>query len=125
MGILDKIKSVVSGRRDQLKSGIDKASGTVESKVGAKHAPKVDKAAEKAKIVVDKLAGEEPSTSPTIGPDDSTTDTPSTPTGTADSMTDTPSPTPAGPDESMPDAPSTTTDPEESITQKDPPVTGV
>ncbi|MDQ3738844.1 MAG: antitoxin [Actinomycetota bacterium] len=102
MGILDKIKSLVSSRQDQLKSGIDKASGVVEDKVGAKHAPKVDQAAEKAKEVVDKIAGTDPVSDKAAG-DDLTGDTP----------TDhTPSTPPAN-------------DVSPAATPKDPPVTGV
>jgi hypothetical protein len=46
---------MLGGRKDQIKSGIDKGSGAIERRVGAKHADKVDSAAEKAKDVVDKL----------------------------------------------------------------------
>lgn len=56
MGLLDKIKGLLSGRQDQVKSGIDKGSDAVESKVGAEHAPKVENVGEKAKDEVDKLA---------------------------------------------------------------------
>ena len=55
MGLLDKIKSLLSGRKDQVKSGIDKGSDVVESKVGAEHAAKVENVAETAKDAVDKL----------------------------------------------------------------------
>lgn len=76
MGILDKIKNLIAGRQDQVKSGIDKASDAVEGRVGAKHAGKVDQAAEKAKDAVDKLAGDKPTPSsaadvpPTAAPKD-------------------------------------------------------
>jgi len=55
MGFLDKIKSLIGGNKDKMKQGIDKASDTVESKVGAQHADKVENVAEKAKDAVDKL----------------------------------------------------------------------
>ncbi len=55
MSLLDKIKEMLRGRKGQLKSGIDKGSGMIEKRVGAKHADKVENVAEKAKEVVDKL----------------------------------------------------------------------
>ena len=56
MGLMDKLKGLLRGRETQVKQGIDKASNAVESKVGDKHAAKVDQVAEKAKDAVDKLA---------------------------------------------------------------------
>lgn len=56
MGFMDKLKGLVRGRESQVKQGIDSASNAVEKKVGAKHAAKVDQAADKAKDAVDKLA---------------------------------------------------------------------
>ncbi len=55
MGLLDKIKEMFGGHKEEVKSGIDKASDTVEQKVGEEHAPKVENAAETAKDAVDKL----------------------------------------------------------------------
>ena len=55
MSLLDKIKGLLGGRKDQIKSGIDKGSDVIEKRVGAQHADKVENAAEKAKDVVDKL----------------------------------------------------------------------
>lgn len=55
MGLLDKIKGLLSGRKDQAKSGIDKASDAVENKVGTEHAAKVENVSETAKDAVDKL----------------------------------------------------------------------
>ncbi|WP_116997539.1 antitoxin [Desertimonas flava] len=55
MGFLDKLRNLIGGNKTKVKQGIDKASDTVESKVGAKHADKVENVAEKAKDVVDKL----------------------------------------------------------------------
>lgn len=111
MGILDKIKSLVSGRQDQLKSGIDKASGAVETKVGSKHAPKVDQAAAKAKEVVDKLARDTPST-PQAADKATVTDDATAATGTDEVKPVTPDP-PSATDAPPPAAP------------KDPPLTGV
>jgi hypothetical protein len=58
MGLLDKLKALLSGRKDEVKSGIDKTSDVVEEKVGPEHADKVEGAAEKAKDVVDDLAAD-------------------------------------------------------------------
>ena len=55
MGLLDKIKELLGGRKNQVKSGIDKGSDVIEKRVGAEHADKVEGAAEQAKDVVDKL----------------------------------------------------------------------
>ena len=56
MSILDKLKDLLRGREQQVKSGIDKASDTIEKRVGDKHASKVGGVAEKAKDAVDKLS---------------------------------------------------------------------
>lgn len=55
MGLLDKIKELLGGRKDQIKSGIDKGSGVIEKRLGPDKAAKVDNVAEKAKNAVDKL----------------------------------------------------------------------
>ena len=69
MGFMDKLKGLFKGRETQVKQGIDKASDVVESKVPEQHRDKVEDAAEKAKDVVDDLAG--------------TPDAPATPPSTA------------------------------------------
>ena len=55
MGLLDKIKGLLGGRKDQIKSGIDKGSGAIEKRLGQENAAKVENVAEKAKDAVDKL----------------------------------------------------------------------
>lgn len=55
MGLLDKLKGLLGGNKNKVKGGIDKVSNVVESKVGDKHAGKVDMAADKAKDAIDKL----------------------------------------------------------------------
>jgi len=47
MGILDKVKGLVSGREKQVEQGIDKTVDVVKDKVG--HDEKVDKAADTVK----------------------------------------------------------------------------
>lgn len=53
MGILDKVKGLVSGREKQVEQGVDKTADVVKDKVG--HDEKVDKAADtiKDKLGVD------------------------------------------------------------------------
>lgn len=55
MGVLDKIKGLLSGNKDAVKDGIDKAADAVQSKAPEAVADKVEMAAEKAKDVVDGL----------------------------------------------------------------------
>ena len=55
MGLLDKLKGLLGGNKNKVKTGIDKVSDVVESKVGEKNADKVEMAAAKAKDAVDKL----------------------------------------------------------------------
>lgn len=54
MGILDSIKSKLSGNKKQVKQGIDKGADVVDDHAGA-HADKVQKGAKVAKDQVDKL----------------------------------------------------------------------
>ena len=54
MGIIDSIKTKISGNKPQIKQGIDKAANAIDGKAG-KHADKVQKAATAAKDAVDKL----------------------------------------------------------------------
>jgi len=54
MGIFDSVKQKLSGNKDQVKQGIDKAADAVEGKAG-EHADKVQQGAEMAKDQVDKL----------------------------------------------------------------------
>ena len=58
MGLLDKVKGLLKGHEEQVKSGIDTVSDKVEEKV-PQHAAKVDAASDKAKDTVDKLAGDD------------------------------------------------------------------
>jgi hypothetical protein len=60
MGFMDKIKGLFKGRKQEVKTGIDKASDQVEKRVGPAHADKVEAVSDKAKDAVDKLAGDEP-----------------------------------------------------------------
>jgi hypothetical protein len=55
MGLLDRIKEMLGGRKPQIKSGIDKGSDMIEKRVSAENAQKVEDVAEKAKDAVDKL----------------------------------------------------------------------
>jgi len=53
MGLLDKIKGLLSGNKDAVKGGIDKVADMVQSKTPDSIDDKVETAAEKAKDVVD------------------------------------------------------------------------
>lgn len=54
MGLLDTVKSKLSGNKTQVKGGIDKAADVVADKAGD-HSDKVEQGAEVAKDAVDKL----------------------------------------------------------------------
>ena len=56
MGLLDKLKSALSGRKEQVSGGIDKTGDVVDEKTGGKYASQVDTAQDKAK---DMLGGEQ------------------------------------------------------------------
>ncbi len=53
MGLLDKIKGLLSGNKDAVKGGIDKVADVVQSKTPDSIDDKVEMASEKAKDVVD------------------------------------------------------------------------
>lgn len=55
MGLLDKLKGLTKGRKQDIKKGIDKVADVVESKTPDQHDSKVESASEKAKDIVDKL----------------------------------------------------------------------
>lgn len=57
MGLLDKARNLLSGNKDKVKDGIDKAADLVDDKTGNKHSKHIDTAAEKAKEAVEKLDG--------------------------------------------------------------------
>lgn len=64
MGLFDKLKGKTSDLKDaaadhadQIEDGIDKAAGLIDDKTGGKHTDQIDKAAAKAKDVVEKLDG--------------------------------------------------------------------
>lgn len=59
MSFLDTVKRLVSGGKKQTKAGIDKAADAVGQRVDDDKAEKVDKAADKAKDLVDKIPPEE------------------------------------------------------------------
>jgi len=52
----DKVTDLIGDKEDEIKGGIDKAADVIESKVG--HGDVIDKVAEKAKDIVDHLAGD-------------------------------------------------------------------
>jgi len=58
MGFLDKLKELFGGKQQQINEGIDKTADAVKEKVPDQHDEKVDQVAEKAKDVVDNVAGD-------------------------------------------------------------------
>jgi len=55
MGFMDKLKGLAKGRGEQIDKDIDKAADVVDERTGGKHTDKIDKVAEKAKGLADKL----------------------------------------------------------------------
>ncbi len=55
MGLLDKLKGLVKGRKKEIKQGVDKVADVVESKTPDQHDGKVESASSKVKDIVDKL----------------------------------------------------------------------
>ncbi len=57
MGFLDKIKETIGGKAGKADQAIDKAAEVIDDKTGHKHTEQIDRAAGKAKDVVEKLDG--------------------------------------------------------------------
>ena len=55
MGLLDKVKGMVSGNKDKAKHGVDTAAVQAEKVVPDAHDKQVDQAADAAKDQIDKL----------------------------------------------------------------------
>lgn len=55
MGLLDKLKGLTKGHKQDIEKGIDKVADVVESKTPDQHDGKVESAADKAKDFVQKL----------------------------------------------------------------------
>lgn len=47
MGILDKLKGLVSGREEQVKESVDKAAAAVDEKTGGKYSDQINQAKDK------------------------------------------------------------------------------
>ncbi|MDH6577759.1 antitoxin [Kitasatospora sp. MAP5-34] len=60
MSMLDKIKSMLSGHEDTVRSGVDKAGDAVNDKTQGKYGDPVDSAEQK---INDQLGGQAPPTS--------------------------------------------------------------
>ncbi len=56
MGLMDKVKGLVSGNKEQAKDAVDKVADVVDDKTGGKHTDKIEDGAEKLKDGIDKLA---------------------------------------------------------------------
>ena len=57
MGLLDKIKGLVSGNKKAVQGGVDKVADIIQSKTPDSVDDKVEAAADKAKDVIDKVEG--------------------------------------------------------------------
>ena len=55
MGLLDKVKGMVSGNKDKSKQGVDTAAEQAEKVVPDEHDEQVEQAADAAKDQIDKL----------------------------------------------------------------------
>lgn len=55
MGLLDKVKGMVSGNKDKAKQGVDVAADQIEKVVPDSQDDKVEKAADAAKDAIDKI----------------------------------------------------------------------
>ena len=55
MGLLDKIKGMVSGNKDKAKQGVDTGADQAKKVVPDEHDKKVDQGADAAKDAIDKL----------------------------------------------------------------------
>ena len=54
MGLVDKVKDLLSKNADKVETAIDKAGDVVDQKTQGKYADKIDKVQEAAKKAVDK-----------------------------------------------------------------------
>jgi len=57
MGLLDKVKGLVSGNKDTITGGVDKAADVAKDKLPDEHSGKVDQAADAIKDQINKLDG--------------------------------------------------------------------
>ena len=55
MGLMDKVKELVGGHKDQANKGVDEAAKVVDEKTGGAHSSQVNMGAEKSKEEIDKL----------------------------------------------------------------------
>jgi hypothetical protein len=55
MSILDSLKGLLGGRKNEAKQGVDKGAGIADAKTGGAHTDKIDKGAEATKDQIDKL----------------------------------------------------------------------
>ncbi len=57
MGLMDRVKGMLSGHKDQANSAVDKGGDMIDDRTGGKYADKVDTGQEKAKDII---SGDEP-----------------------------------------------------------------
>ena len=59
MGLFDKVKKAVSGNKEAVKSGVDKAADVAQSKAPDSIDQHIETGAEKAKDIIDDLDSKE------------------------------------------------------------------
>ncbi|MBO0693002.1 MAG: antitoxin [Acidimicrobiaceae bacterium] len=57
MGVLDTLKGLVGGHKDQAKEGVDKAGQVADQRTGGSHSSQIDAAEKKADEEIDNLDG--------------------------------------------------------------------
>jgi hypothetical protein len=55
MGLIDKLKGLVGGHKDQAEQGVDKAADLADDKTGGSHSDQIATAAEKTNEEIDNL----------------------------------------------------------------------
>ena len=55
MALMDKIKALLKGRKNEIKGGVDNAGETARAKAPDKYDDKIDMATDKTKDAIDKL----------------------------------------------------------------------
>ncbi|MBA0048129.1 antitoxin [Mycobacterium sp. NPDC050853] len=58
-GLIDKLKSLLSGNKDKVNQAVDKVGDVIDSKTGGKYSSVVDKVQDAAKSAVDKAEAPE------------------------------------------------------------------
>jgi MT0933-like antitoxin protein len=60
MGIFDKAKDALSGQRDKIDAGVEKAGDILDERTGSKYAEQVDQGQEMARDRLRDMTGDQP-----------------------------------------------------------------